>query len=154
SAWDPPGTGLAIRSVVGFDRDMAARMLRLNEGRPDPKATWANLTRSERKRAERLWNLELGPDELRVTRQGRPPVIDAALVVYLTRVICEANGRRKFRFSRSVFGAPDGPMWRALIQALPLAQSFLARLATPPLTHPKISKHAETVAEIVSVIRS
>src|SRR5262249_5381312 len=104
SAWDPPGTALAIRCVVGFDRDLAARMLRLNEGTPDPEATWANLPRSERKRAERLWNWGLGPDELKATPQGRPPVIDPVFVLYLTRVICEASGRPKFRFSRSPFG--------------------------------------------------
>src|SRR5262249_33829959 len=93
SSWDPPGTAFAIRSVVGFDRDYAARMLRLNEGKPDREANWKNLTRSERKRAKRLWNWALQPDELDVTPQGRRSEIDSALILYCTCVLCEASGK-------------------------------------------------------------
>jgi len=139
SSWDPPGTASAIRLAVGFDRDAAARMLRLNEGKPDPVASWTNLTRSERKRAERLWNSALKPDELDVTTQGRPSHIDSALILYCTRVLCEASGKAKFKFRRPMGGgAPGGPMWRALVEVLP----------------PEFKTHAETIAEIVVVTRS
>ena len=139
SSWDPPGTESATRSEVGFDPDMAARTLRLNEGKYDPKATWKSLTRSERKRAERVWNSMLAPDELNVTPQGRPSEIDSALVLYCTRVLREASGRARFEFMRPMGGgAPGGPMWRALIEALP----------------PEFKEHAETIAEIVTATRS
>jgi len=139
SSSDPPGTESAIRSSVGFDPDMAARTLRLHEGKPDPEANWKNLTRSERKRAKRLWNSMLGPDELNVTPQGRPSKIDPALILYFTRVLCEASGKARFEFRRPKGGgAPGGPMWRALIEALP----------------PELKEHAETIAEIVTVTRS
>jgi len=139
SSWDLPGTESAIRSVVGFDPDMAARMLRLHEGKSDPEATWKNLTRSERKRAKRLWISSLAPDELDVTPQGRPSQIDSAIILYCARVLCEASGKARFEFRRPMGGgAPGGPMWRALIAALP----------------PEFNEHAETIAEIVAVTRS
>jgi hypothetical protein len=139
SSGDPVGTASAIRSVVGFDPDMAARMLRLNEGGPDPETRWAKLTRAERKRAERLWKSMLGPDELDVIPRGRPSEIDSALVLYCTRILCEASGQARFKFSRRMGGgAPGGPMWRALVEALP----------------PEFKEHAETIAEIVTVTRS
>ena len=139
SSWDPPETESAILSFVGFDSDMAARMLRLHEGKPDPEATWKNLTPSERKRAKRLWISMLAPDEPNVTPQGRPSEIDPALILYCTRVLCEASGKARFEFRRPMGGgAPGGPMWRALIAALP----------------PEFNEHAETIAEIVAVTRS
>jgi hypothetical protein len=42
-----------IDEMVGFDGDMAARMLRVSQGKPDPTATWLGLSRAERKRAKR-----------------------------------------------------------------------------------------------------
>ena len=57
-------------------------------------------------------------------------------------------------------------MWRALIEALPLAQSFLARryrgygvpaigrVSTKRASQAKIDGHAETIAKIVTVARS
>src|SRR6266496_1571037 len=48
-----------IETIVNFDGDMATRMLRTGEGRPNPKATWKALTRAERKRARRLWDWAL-----------------------------------------------------------------------------------------------
>jgi hypothetical protein len=139
SSQDPPGTAERIRSRVGFDRDMAARMLRLNEGKPDPKITWKQLTRLERKRAKRLWNWSLAPDCLAVNPKGRPLKIDSAHVLYCTRIISEASARAQFRFRRPMGGgAPGGPMWRALIESLPL----------------KFRAHTETIAEIVAAARS
>jgi hypothetical protein len=133
---DPPDTASAIRSVVGFDRDTAADMLRLDEGKPYREA---DLTRSKRKRAERLWNWSLGPDELKVTPQGRPPDINSALVVYCARVICEACGNAQFKFGQPMGGgAPGGPMWRSLIEALP----------------PETKERTETIADIVTASRS
>jgi hypothetical protein len=46
-------------------------------------------------------------------------------------------------------------MWRALIEALPIAQRFLARrYRTPALTLHQIDAAAESVAEIVNLARS
>lgn len=139
SSWDPPGTASAIRSVVGFDRDLAARMLRTNEGKPDPETSWANLTRSERKRAERLWSSMLGPDELDVVPRGRPSKIDSALVLYCVRVLSEASGQLKFKFRRPMRGgAPGGPMWRALLETLPRG----------------FKEHAESIADVIVASRT
>jgi hypothetical protein len=138
SSRDLPGTASAIRSVVGFDRDQAARMLRLNEGKPDPEANWADLTRSERKRAKRLWNWALEPDDLGVVPKGRRPKVDSAFVLYCARLLCEASGKVQFNFRRPMGGgAPGGPMWRALLEVLP-----------------EFKEHAESIAEIVTVTRS
>jgi hypothetical protein len=138
SSSDPSGTASVIRSVVGFDRDLAARMLSLNEGRSDPEIKWANLSRSDRKRAERLWNSALEPDELNVTPRGRPSEIDSARVLYCARILCEANGQARFKFRRPMGGgAPGGPMWRALVEALP----------------PESKKHVESIADNVGVTR-
>src|SRR5262249_57015289 len=65
-------------------------------------------------------------------------------------------GRRKFSFSRSESncGAPGGPMWRALIEALPLAQSFLALLHPPYAMLVDQQIHAESIAEIITLTRS
>jgi hypothetical protein len=105
-------------AVAAFDTDGAAQMLRLMEGTPELEATWATLTSAERKRARRGW--EMAP-------RGRPPVIDPALVIYCARVICEASGRQQFRFSRPATGGKaGGPMWRALMEALPRALSHLS----------------------------
>ena len=96
---------------LGFDRDDSARMLFLNEGKPDPKVRWTMLSPAERKRAKRLWNWAVNkPDCLNIAPQGRPSVVDTALVIYCVRVICEASGRQKFRTSRPPDGgAPRGP---------------------------------------------
>ena len=101
-------------------RAMAARMLRLNERQPDPEATWKALTRAERKRARNLWDfaLDAGFDS---APQGRPFVIDSALVLYCSRVIAEACGKPKFQFSRPIMaglrvalcGKPSWPLCRS-----------------------------------------
>jgi hypothetical protein len=138
-----------------FDGDAAARMLRLNEGKPDPDAKWGTLSRAERKRAKRLWDWFGKPHGLSVTPTGRPPAIDPALVIFLTRVLCEATGGLRFPFSR-------GPMWRALIEALPLAQSFLAYRFGMPATGRtgttrrdlRVSSHLEGIAEVIRATRS
>jgi len=62
----------------------------------------------------------------RTGRKGRPADIDFALAAYLIALLCEATGRR-FPLSHG-----RGPMWRALIEALALAQVFLARRYGPP----------------------
>lgn len=155
SASDNDHTKLALADL-GHDRDVAARILCVNEGRPNPDATWKGLTRPERKRAQRLTGWALGPDELGVTPQGRPPEIDSALVVYCARVLCEACGKPRFKFARpSVEDALGGPMWRALIAALPSAFSF-STTSVCPQTIPsrEVGRHSETIAEIVKVTRS
>jgi len=141
---------------LAFDRDDAARMLYLEERKPDPAVRWTMLSPAERKRAKRLWDWAVGPDGLNVVPQGRPPVVDTALVIYCTRVICEASGRPKFRTSRPPDGgAPGGPMWRALTEALPLAMSHFRRLrGEPAITSSDILRHAETILETVKVIGS
>jgi hypothetical protein len=139
---------------------MDARMLRLNKGQPDPGATWEALSRAERKRAVRLSDWTTKAHGLSVTPQGRPPLVDPALVIYCIRVLCEATGEPEFKFSR-VSGVISGPMWCALIQALPLAQLFLnRRMEQPPIRrdstknpdHRKV--HPEAIAEIIRVARS
>jgi hypothetical protein len=144
-----------IGNLVGFDGDAAARMLRLNAGKPDLPATWTALNSSERKRAKLLWRSALD-SSLDSTPQGRPSVIDTALVLYCSRVLTEACGRDRFEFSRSPMGGPPGgPMWRALMAALPLAELFLARVDGGSAFIPsKFSVHSETIAEIVKVDRS
>jgi hypothetical protein len=153
----PERTAMAnevVDKLVGFDGDMAARMLRLNYGQPDPKATWTDLNRAERKRAKLLWRSALD-SSLDASPQGRPPAVDTALVLYCSRVLTEACGRDRFEFSRSpVGGPPSGPMWRALIAALPLAELYLASADGGAVTGSEFSNHSETIAEIVKVDRS
>jgi hypothetical protein len=154
-------TGVWEAKPREFDGDMAARMLRLNEGRPDVTATWKSLSRAERKAARRLWDWTGEAHGLSVTPQGRPPVIDPALVLYLIRVLCEAIGQPEFKFSRTS-EALGGTMWRALVEALPLAQNFLAiRFGTPAIGRISTKKSdrrgfgaVEAIAEIARVTRS
>jgi hypothetical protein len=142
-------------SVNPFDGDVAARMLALQEtGRPDPNATWKALTRTQRKRARLLWYWA-SDTGFGTARRGRPTEVDAALVLYSCHVIVEECGGAKFRFSRPATGGrPGGPMWRALIAALPLAESYLARIDghNPPSL--KIEHHIETIAEIITASRT
>jgi hypothetical protein len=128
------------KTEIPFDQDTAARMFRLNEGKPDPEVTWTKLARLERKRAERLWHWAVNePDGFNVAPQGRPPDIDSVLVVYCARVICEASGQRQFKFRRPMGGgAPGGPMWCALVKALPS----------------EFRNSPETIAEIITATRS
>jgi hypothetical protein len=146
---------LLLNAIVPFEGDMAARMLRLNERQPDPEATWKALTRAERKRARNLWDfaLDAGFDS---APQGRPSVIDSALVLYCSRVIAEACGKPKFQFSRPMNGgSPRGPMWKTVMAALALAESFLLSVDGQLASEVRdISEHTETIAEILSVARS
>jgi hypothetical protein len=147
---------VTIQLGAGFDGDMAAWLLCFNKGRPDPGATWKALSYNERKQARRLWDRFGKLHGLSSSPQGRPPELDAALVLYCARVLCEASGKDRFKFGRPTDGGkPDGPMWRALIEALPIAQRFLARrYRTPALTPQQIDAAAESIAEIVTLARS
>jgi hypothetical protein len=145
-----------INKGVGFDGDMAARVLRLGEGQHDPGATWAALTPAERKRAKRGWDwvCDAGLD---VAPQGRSTKVDSALILYCMRVLAEAEGcgNSRFRFSRPTDGgAPSGPMWRALMAALPLAESYLASVEGLPGSPRQIDLNAETVADVATTARS
>jgi hypothetical protein len=143
-----------IHELVGFDGDMAARTLRLSEGQPDPEATWGALTLAERKRAKRRWNWACDA-ALDVAPQGRPSRVDSALVLYCMRVLAETCGHSRFKFSRPTDGGtPTGPGWRALMAALPLAASHLARVDSLSESSLQIAWAAETVADIVTVARS
>ena len=172
STLDDPKPGATIQLAGGkqgrftgiereFDADTAACLLRLDEGHPDPKAKWKTLSRAKRKRARRRWDWTGKAHGLSVTPRGRPPILDPALVLYCIRVLCEASERPIFRFSR-VNGSYTGPMWRALIEALQLAQPYLAyRFGTPALGRVstkrhdhRVSSHLDAIAEIVRVIRS
>lgn len=154
---DPECTETAntlLNTLVEFDGDGAALMLRMSEGQHDPKATWHGLTGSERKRAKRLWSrgLDAGLD---TASQGRPSKVDGALVLYCTRVLAEACGHSRFKFSRPTDGgAPTGPMWRALMIALPLAASGLASVEGLFRSASEIVWDSETVADLVTVARS
>jgi hypothetical protein len=156
-----PTTGVWELKPREFDGDMAARTLRFAEGRGDPAATSKSLSRAERKAARRLWDWIGKPHGLSVTPQGRPPAIDPALVLYLIRVLCEATGKCEFEFSRTS-GTLGGPMLRALVEALPLAQNFLAiRFGMPAIgristkrSDRRESGAVEAIAEIARVTRS
>jgi hypothetical protein len=169
SAADDAETAECIKLVVGFVDDEAARMLRLNEGKPDPEAGWAHLTRSERKRAERLWNWALKPDDLSVVPRGQPPKIDSALVLWCSRVLVEGIGRSHLAFSRPVeflparekeqSGQPKGPEWQALSATLKFVQVLIDRVvptaagyvgAVVQIGDPR---HAETIAQIAKLDR-
>ncbi len=143
-----------IEATVDFDSGMAARMLRLGEIGPKPHATWEELTPAERKRAKRgwTWALEAG---FETTPQGRPSVIDSALVLYCSRVIAESCAQ-PIKFSRRMGGGPPkGPMWRTLMIALPLAETYLAPLDGTIAPKPReIVAHAETVADILTTAHS
>jgi hypothetical protein len=177
SACDDPGPAATIQLGHGnqgkfakpdrtFDADGAALLLWTEEGCHDLPPTWKRLSRNARKRARTLWGWFGGNHGLSVTPQGRPPIIDAALVLYCSRVLCEATGRCQFPRLR-VDGTPGGPMGRALSEALPLAQSFLARRYPGYGTHAidrridedkqdnrKINERTKSIAEIIRVIRS
>jgi hypothetical protein len=144
-----------IEATVDFDRGMAARMLRLGEIGPKPNATWKELTPAERKRAKRgrAWALDAG---LESTPQGRPSVIDSALVLYCSRVIAESCEQPRFHFSRRTGGGPPkGPMWRTLMIALPLAETYLARIDGTIAPRPReIVAHAETISDILTTAHS
>jgi hypothetical protein len=135
--------------------DIEAPILRLNEGQSDPNAKWKRLSRAERKRAHRLssWALDTGLGA--VTQRGRPTKIDPALVLYCARVIAVGCGQTDFKFSRPHEGGrPTGPMWRALMAALPLAQTSLARGDAPTRTSASIGRQAEAVAYTLKIARS
>jgi hypothetical protein len=148
---------LGAGAAKGFDGDTAARLLCLDKRRPDPGATWRALSYNERKQAKRLWDWLGKHHGLSSTPRGHPVALDAALVLYCARVLCEASGKDRFTFGRPTDGSgkPDGPMWRALIEALPIAQRFLARrYRTPAITSQQIDDAAESIAEIVTLARS
>jgi hypothetical protein len=150
-----PITGVWEATPRRFDPGVAARMLQLHEGRPDLKREWKP-SRADWRRARRLWNWTGEAHGLRVTpQQGRRPRSDAALVLYCARILCEATGESHFRFSRSESnsGGPNGPTWQALIEALPLAQSFLALCYPGYATLVDGQIHAETIAEIITLTR-
>jgi hypothetical protein len=143
-----------LQAVVDFDENLAAQMLQRTEGRPAPGVTWKGLSPAERKRAKRLWDrtLDAGVES---SAQGRPSVVDGALVLYCTRVLEEAGGL-SFGFSRpAAGGAPTGPWWRALMVAYPIAQSFIAGIDGPnSLARREIRPDAETIRDIVRTARS
>jgi hypothetical protein len=144
-----------INDMVEFDGDMAAQMLRREEGQPDPGASWKALSRAERKRARNLWAWTLDTG-FETAPQGRPHMIDGALVLYCSRVIAAACGQSRFKFSRPPGGgSPYGPGWRALMAALPLAERFLTRIDGNRLPELRdLGDRAETIADIVKTARS
>ena len=154
----PDRTQLAnslLKAAFPFDDDAAARMLRLDNGKPDPDAKWKGLSPAERKRAKRLWTWAFDAG-LATSPQGRPHKMDAALVLYCARVVAEGCGQPHFAFSRPPEGGPPrGPMWRVLMSALPLAQSYLASVdGAPPAEPEEITNRVETTVDILKVARS
>jgi hypothetical protein len=146
-----------VRDV--FDKDMAARLLRLADGRPDSEEKWSALTYDERQRAKRAWNAlgrnrtehrraKRSPTSIGPSRGGRPTAIDPALVLYCVRVLCEARGKADFPLGR-------GPMWRALIDIFPLMQSYVAvRSNMASITPAAIGNHVEAIASDVKLAKS
>ena len=147
-----------LKSTVVFDSnvdgDVAARMLQ-NE-QQDAALKWKTLSSKEKKRARRRWDGLLDV-RLEAPTPGRPAEIDSALVVYCAQIIAQACGASRFKYSKPpAGGAPRGPMFRALMAALPLAQSFLIRAAkgTASPDPSEINGHAEAVVQIVDLARS
>jgi hypothetical protein len=140
-------SGLVLKRRI-FDPHAAVALLRLENRYLAPEVTWKMLSRAERKSAKLLWDFSGKSHGLNVTQRGHPTAIDPALVLYCVRVLCEASGKAKFQFKRPMNGGPPGgPMWRALLAALPMAQLFLAqRFGTPVID---FTRHAESLAEIV-----
>ena len=158
SACDDP-----VKIDCPFDREGAADLLRLNERRP--YTPWKMLSRAEQRRARRLWDRFGSNHGLSITPQGAPAKIDISLVLYLMRVLCEATNRTEF--PRLPTTGKPGPMWRALFEALPLAQSFLARrypgyampavgrrIDTAKKPSRSIDARIESAAELIRVFRS
>ena len=122
-------------------------MFRLDQRAHNPDANWEDLSRAERKSARRLWTWAL-ESSLDTAPQGRPNKIDPAMVLYCACVIAEGCGKPHLRFSRPALGgAPSGPMWRALMTALPLAHSFLNLGRRPEDMH-TFGGRAEAVVDI------
>jgi hypothetical protein len=121
-------TDKLAKTLRRFDGDTAASLLRLHEGQPEPGIRWKMLSRAEKARAKRLWNWIGKTHRVKGSSpQGRPLVMDTALVLYCMCILSEYSFRKRFRYRRPMNGgAPGGPMWRALIAALPLAQFYLA----------------------------
>jgi hypothetical protein len=136
---------VTIQLGAGLDDDMAARLLYPGKG-----ATWKALSNPEKKRANRLRDWFGKSHGLSTNPKGQPPKLDAALVLYCTRVLAEAIGKDRFPFGRLGGGRKlSGPAWRALIEALPIAQRFLAlRYKTP------IGATDESIAGIITLARS
>jgi hypothetical protein len=156
-----------FKTVRGFDEDTATRLLRISDGKPDPKARWSGLSSAERLRAKRAWNAlsrtrtelkrpKRPPTSMGTSRSGRPPVIDSALVLYCMRVLCEANAKTDFPLSRDVVkGQYGGPMWRALLAVLPQMQSYVAlRSNLTAIDQRTIARHTEAIAGDVKFAKS
>src|SRR5689334_11686532 len=73
-----------------------------------------------------------------------------------TKTGTEGCGKSHFKFSRPPeAGAPYGPMWRALMAALPVAHAFLDRAECDPRSlWGGIGNRAEAVADILIIARS
>jgi hypothetical protein len=154
-----------------FDGDMAARLLRLSDGVPNPNQKWSELSYAERRRAKRLWrsigrdriehyNAKRRPTSIGPSRSGRPTVIDPALLLFCMRVLSEAKGAITFelghKFERETSKhIPSGAMWQALLTVFPLAQSFVAiRSGVEPIAPVIIHKHADgiTIEQNINLI--
>jgi hypothetical protein len=144
---------LLRNQIVPLEGDMAARILKFDDRQPNPDVKWGTLSRSDRKRARRTWTwaLDAGLD---TSPQGRPRKIDPALVLYCAHVVAEGCGEPRCTISKPpAGGAPGGPMWRALMAGLPLAQSFLACIDGSQCKPQGIS-NAETIVDILKTARS
>jgi hypothetical protein len=139
-----------LKEIVPFDHAIATSILPMGH-----RASVRNSemhSRAEYKRAKRRWDRMLNVG-LESSSRGRPAKIDGALVVYCARIIAEASEKPRFKISRPANGGtPQGPMFRALMESLSVAQTFLVRAYRSTAAEIRtISKHA--VAEIVTTMR-
>ena len=115
--------------------------------------TWAELSPLERNRAKQLWSSAVnGPDSLNVASQGRPVVVDPALVLWCSRVLKEASGVH-LKFARHWEGGrPRG--LEAFMVVLRASQASLTRLAGAA-EQSEISdpRHSETIVQILKLDR-
>ena len=151
-----------VYKVVRFDKDLAARLLRLNEGRPDAKVKWSSLSYRERKRTKTMCcalkrgridhhNAKRQPTSMGPGRGGRPTVIDPALLLFCMRVVSEAKGATTFKLGhrfepKTGKHIPSGTMWQALLILFPFAQSYVAiRSGVRPIVPVIIHKNAGAI---------
>jgi hypothetical protein len=148
-----------VRRKRLFDRETAEVFMGLSVAGPRSR-------RARYMQAKRSWKWMGEGHGLSISQRGRTPEIDPALVFYCFRLLLDATGASKIEIGRPHGGGAiktNDPLWRVLIEVLPLAQRFLefrfgeAARRPPPKAGLKTSANAnryEAIAEILLTARS
>jgi hypothetical protein len=88
----------------GWEKDPAAVLFAVTTGLPE-QTTWDDLSKSDRRKAERLFKLALSRE--RIWRKGAPITTDIPLLLYLIFVIEELLGEKKPGCKFPVSRPPD-----------------------------------------------